>query len=260
MSKKSITKLNAFITEDKPSEDQLRSFIKDLAYENDPTGRTVTVRYSQFKRHIRDLHPRFGDEFLATINPPKELTQSIIVENKQRKLARKLVSFDEALVQTILDLKESNIPYDQAAYLQFVSGRRINEIFDSPIRVSRAHPREVSMQLSKKTGKEKVKYHKFELIKDTVTNAEFKKMLVKLRSSVNGMSLSDFTNRVNRRLKQTVRKDLSSHDLRGLHAVYRFNTDNDEALNLLGYINKTLNHGESSSDSSISYSNFKFEQ
>ena len=258
MSKKATAKLHKFITEEKPTEDQLTEFVKQLAYANEPTDRTISVRYSQLKKHLRDTHPEYSDEFLKRLNPPIDLTRKLISENKQRKLARKMVKFDDALVEKLLSLKESDNPYDQAAYIQFVSGRRINEVFDNPIRISGPRKREVSMQLSKKSGKEKGKYHKFELMKDTLTNLDFKKMINRLRSSVNGVSLSDFTNRVNRRLKSNVRKDLSSHDLRGLYAVYRFHTDNPEDINLIGYINKVLNHNDASIDSSQSYSNFKY--
>jgi len=258
MSKKSITKLHEYITQNSPTEKQLTDYVKELAYLNEPTDRTISVRYSQFKKHVRENHPQYSDEFLRNLNPPTELTKKIITENKQRKLQRKMVEFDDNLIQKILDLKESENPYENAIYLQLVSGRRINEVFDSPIRVNNRQPREVAMQLSKKTGKEKAKYHKFNLLKDTIDNKDFKQRLQKLRSSVNGVSLQDFTNRVNRKVKSLIDKNLSSHDLRGLYAVYGFETDNPDDLNMLGYINSVLNHGDTSIDSSQSYSNFKY--
>lgn len=258
MSKKSIAKLHTYITDEKPTEEQLSKYVKELAYQNEPTDRTISVRYSQFKKHIRDTHPEYSDQFLQNLNPPADLTKKIITENKQRKLARKMVKFDNELIEKILSLKDSPNAYKQAIYLQFVSGRRINEIFDNPLRISSKDPLEVAMKLSKKNGDEKSKYHKFHLLKNTITNTQFKRKIQKLRTSVNGVSLQDFTNRINRKIKQVIDKDLSSHDLRGLYAVYGYHTENDDDTNLLGYINKVLNHGDTSLDSSQSYANFKY--
>jgi hypothetical protein len=254
-----LTDLHTFISESEPDEEELRKFVRDLAYRNKPTERTITVRYSQLKKHIRELHPNYSDEFLRGLNPPKELTAKIIAENKERKMQRKLVKFDAALLNKIFDLRESDNVYSQAIYLQFISGRRINEIFDSDFRVSSKDPRQVSMRLSKKNGDDKMKFHKFELLKDTSDNKTFKEMLKKMRTSINGMSVKDFTNRVNRKIRDVVRKDLSSHDLRGLYAILKFETDNPDNLTMIGHINKSLNHGDTSIDSSVSYSNFKYE-
>ena len=258
MSKKALSKLHAYITQEKPTEEQLTKFVKDLAYLNEPTDRTISVRYSQFKKHIRDTHPEYSDKFLKELNPPTEMTKKIITENKQRKLDRKMVKFDDSLIDKILSLQNSDNPYEQAIYLQFISGRRINEVYSAPLRINNKQPLEVAMKLSKKNGDEKSKYHKFNLLQNTIQNKDFKQKLNKLRSSVNGVSLQDFTNRVNRKVKQIIDKDLSSHDLRGLYSVYGFHTQNDDDTNLLGYINKVLNHGDTSIDSSQSYSNFKY--
>jgi len=258
MSRKSLQKLHNFILDENPNEKELSAYVKELAYNNEPTDRTVTVRYSVFKKHIRDNHPKYDDDFLKTLRPPAELTNRVISENKDRKMQRKLVSFNDKTVENILDLENSTNPYEMAIYLQFISGRRINEIFESPVRISK-NPRELSMQLSKKNSKEKTKFFKFDLLKDTIDNATFKQKLNRLRTSTNGITLTDFTNRVNKKVRTIVDKDLSSHDLRGMYAVYRFETDNEDKLNMLGYINKVLNHNSTSVDSSQSYSNFKYE-
>jgi hypothetical protein len=258
MSKKLLAKLHTYITEEAPNEEQLTEKVRELAYQNEPTDRTITVRYSQIKKHLRELHPQYSDDFLKGLNPPRELTTKIITENKERKLKSKQVNFGPDMIEKIYGLKESESPFERAIYLQFVSGRRINELFDNEFRITRKKPREISMKLSKKNGDEKGKYHKLELVKDTIPNDEFKVMLNKLRSSVNGMSLKDFTNRVNRAVKGNLGKDLSSHDLRAMYAVYRHSTDNPEGLNLIGFIGQVLNHGETSVDSAVSYSNFNY--
>ena len=258
MSKKTLSKLHKYITDEKPNEEDLTQKVRELAYQNEPTDRTITVRYSQMKKHIRELHPEYSDEFLKGLNPPKELTSKIISENKERKLKSKQVNFGPDMIEKIYSLKDSESPFERAIYLQFISGRRINELFDNEFRINRKKPREISMKLSKKNGNEKSKFHKLDLIKDTIDNQEFKIILNKLRSSVNGISLSDFNNRVNRAVKNKLGKDLSSHDLRAMYAVYRHATDNDDNLNIVGYIGKVLNHNETSVDSAVSYSNFKY--
>tara|TARA_R110002050_G_scaffold272040_1_gene415718 strand:- start:12 stop:794 length:783 start_codon:yes stop_codon:yes gene_type:complete len=258
MSKKTLTALHSYITEQKPTEDELREKVRELAYNNDPTDRTVTVRYSQMKKHIREIHPEYSDDYLKSLNPPKELTAKIITENKERKMSSKQVNFGPEMIEKIYALKDSKIPFERAIYLQFISGRRINEIFDNSFRIQKAQPRVITMQLSKKNGDEKAKYHKMELIKDTIDNQEFKALLTKLRTSVTGISLKDFTGRVNKAVKSNLGKDLSSHDLRAMYAVYRHATDNPDAMNLIGYIGKVLNHGSGSVDSAVSYSNFHY--
>ena len=64
MSKKLLSKLHDYILTQKPSEDELSEKVKELAFSNEPTDRTVTVRYSQMKKHIRELHPEYSDEYL----------------------------------------------------------------------------------------------------------------------------------------------------------------------------------------------------
>jgi hypothetical protein len=66
-----LTDLHKSISESDPSEEELRKFVRDLAYRNEPTDRTITVRYSQMKKHIRELHPNYSDEFLRSSIRPK---------------------------------------------------------------------------------------------------------------------------------------------------------------------------------------------
>jgi integrase len=255
MSKQQLQQLDAFINDSKPTEAQLSKKVDEMARSNDPTVRTISTRYSKLKKRIRDNHPSFSDKFLRELNPPKEMTQAIIVENKVRRNAKKLVDFDDDLIGKIYALKDSDSPYDRAAYLEFVSGRRISEIHGGEFgRLSKSHPREVRMRLSKKKDD---KAYKFDLLKDTIDAKDFKAAVLKVRSATHGMSMSDFTSRVNRVVKKDVRKDLSSHDLRAMYAVYRFETDNPDRVNLTGYIGDVLNH-EDSSDAGIAYSNFNY--
>ena len=82
-------------------------------------------------------------------------------------------------------------------------------------------------------------------------------MLVETRKALVGVDKSVYNQRVNKILKRDLRSDLSSHDLRSMYAVYRFNKENEEKQNLVGFISSILNHGDTS-DSGIAYSNFSF--
>jgi hypothetical protein len=112
MSAKHLAKLHKYITTDKPTKEKLSEFIKDLAYSNEATDRTISTRYSLFKKHIRNNHPEYDDEFLKNLNPPIELTKKLIEENGERRMARKMVEFDQVFIDKILALKGSAIPFE----------------------------------------------------------------------------------------------------------------------------------------------------
>jgi hypothetical protein len=260
MSKKMLSAFHEFILNQKPNEEDLLAKIKELAYEGNPADRTITTRYSGMKKHVREMHPEYSDEVLRKIAPPRELTLSVISRNQEARNKKRLVKFGKAEVDKLLSWRDSDNPFQRMAFLQFVSGRRVNEIFDNEVgALPRKNPRAVKMKLSKKTGDNKDKFFTFELIGDSgITNKDFKAELKATRKALTGVDLSSFIQRLNKVLKRDLRNDLSSHDLRSMYAVYRFNTENEEQQNLTGYIGKILNHGETS-DSGIAYSNFSFQ-
>jgi hypothetical protein len=259
MSKKLLTNLHKFITDEKPSEKELLEKIKTLAYSNDPADRTITTRYSLFKKHVREVHPQYTDEFLKTMNPPRELTIKVIGANQIKRNAKKLVEFDKSIVDKLLSWRTDESPFKRIAFLQFVSGRRVNEIFNNELGgLPRKNPLSVKMKLSKKTGDDKDKFFTFELIKNAgIDNKEFRKELTSTRGAFIGLECPAFAQRMNKLLKRDLRSDLSTHDLRSMYGVYRFNTENEEKLNLTGYIAKILNHSLGS-DSGVNYSNFTY--
>jgi len=254
MSKKSIDKLRGYLSTNR-SDDELIEYVSDLANSNDPTMRTIASRFSLMKKHVRDNHPKYSDAVLRKLAPPRELTQSIIDSDKEVRNAKQDIKFDQELIDTILSLKNSSNVFERFVYLQFVSGRRISEIFESDFKAVPKKDRILKMKLSKKKDD---KFHNVELMDDT-TSPEFRKMLTDARKAVTGMSLSDFTSRINRVVRKVVRKDLTSHSLRGLYGVYRYHTDNPAKQNLVGYISRVLNHG-ASSESGVNYSNYSFEE
>jgi len=217
--------------------------------------RTIASRFSLMKKHVRDNHPKYSDDVLRKLAPPRELTQSIIDSDRLVRNAKQDIRFDQELVDTILGLKTSPNVFQRFVYLQFVSGRRISEVFESDFKAVPKKNDIIKMKLSKKKDD---KFYNIELMNDT-TSQEFRKMLTDARKAVTGMSLTDFTNRLNRTVRKAVRKDLTSHSLRGLYGVYRYHTDNPAKQNLVGYISRVLNHG-ASSESGVNYSNYSFEE
>jgi hypothetical protein len=259
MSKKLIAKLHKYITDDKPAEKELLEFVKELAYSNDGADRTITARYSLFKKHVREFHPQYTDEFLKTMNPPRELTLKVIGDNQIKRNAKKLIEFDKDIVDKLLSWRTDESPFKRIAFLQFVSGRRVNEIFNNELGgIPRKNPLSVKMKLSKKNKQDTDKFFTFELIKDAgIDNKEFRKELSSTRKAFIGVEFPAFAQRINKVLKRDLRSDLSSHDLRSMYAVYRFKTENDEKQNITGYIGKILNHADGG-DSGIAYSNFTY--
>ena len=259
MSKKLLNKLHSYITEEKPKEEELLKYINELAYSNEPADRTITTRFSKFKRHIKETHPEYNDEFLRKVAPPRELTLSVIETNKERRNGKKLVSFDQDMVDKLYSWKDDPSPLKKMAFLQFVSGRRVSETFDNELgQIVRKNDKAVKMKLDKKSGDDKDKFFTFELIRDSpITNKEWKKMLLDTRKALVGVDAGVFNQRINKILKRELRDDVSSHDLRSMYAVYRFNKENPEKQNLTGYLAQILSHGPTS-DSGIAYSNFSF--
>ena len=259
MSKKLLSKLHSYIIEEKPKEEELLKFINELAYSNEPADRTITTRFSKFKRHIKELHPEYSDDFLRKVAPPRELTLKVIETNKEKRNGKKLVEFDQDMVDKLYSWKDDPSPLKRMAFLQFVSGRRVSETFDNEVGTNpRKNDKVIKMKLDKKNGDDKDKFFSFELIKDApITNKEWRKMVADTRKALVGVDKGVYNQRINKILKRDLRDDISSHDLRSMYAVYRFNKENPNKQNLAGYLSQILSHGPTS-DSGVAYSNFSF--
>jgi len=259
MSKKLLTKLHKYITDELPTEKKLLEFITNLAMTNDPADRTITTRFSLFKKHIRELHPVYTESFLRMIAPPRELTLKVIEQNQVRRNNKKLIEFGQDIVDKLYSWKDEESPFKRMAFLQFVSGRRVSELYDNDLGTNpKGKTKSVKMKLDKKTGTDKNKFFTFDLINSApVDNKEWRKLLISTRKSLVGVDSGVYNQRLNRILKRDLRSDITSHDLRSLYAVYKFKTENPDNQNLVGYIGKILNHSDVS-DSGVAYSNFSF--
>jgi integrase len=234
----------------------LLEFINKNIMEDDPKPKTIATRYSLTKRFLRDNYPTLTEDQLKLIRPDESITMGIIENDEIVKSNKTNIKFNKDLVEKILDLKLTDNIYELAIYLQFVSGLRANELRDKDFKI-RIKNDKVRMMLSKKIDDKKSKYYPINLIPNTLTAKEFKNGLVQVRAFADLLKPTDWVKRVNRIVKKSVRKDLTSHNLRGMYSNYQFNTNNPDNQNINGFISKILNH--ENNGSSLNYSNYIFE-
>ncbi len=234
----------------------LLDFISNKVMEDSPKDKTIATRYSLIKKFLRSNYPELTEKQLKLVRPDEDITLGILQNDEIVKTKKKNIHFDKELVDKILDLKLTDDIYELAIYLQFISGLRANELRDKDFKI-RIKDDNVRMMLSKKKDNKKNKYYPINLIPDTLNAKEFKNGLIQIRAFADLLKPTDWIKRINRVVKKQVRKDLTSHALRGMYASYMFNNHNPDNQNLNGYISKVLNH--ENGDSSLNYSNYIYE-
>lgn len=234
----------------------LLDFISNKILEDSPKDKTIATRYSLIKKFLRSNYPELTEKQLKLVRPDEDITLGILQNDEIVKTKKKNIHFDKELVDKILDLKLTDDIYELAIYLQFISGLRANELRDKDFKI-RIKDDNVRMMLSKKKDNKKNKYYPINLIPNTLNAKEFKNGLVQIRAFADLLKPTDWIKRINRVVKKQVRKDLTSHALRGMYASYMFNNHNPDNQNLNGYISKVLNH--ENGDSSLNYSNYIYE-
>ena len=234
----------------------LLNFLNEKILEDSPKDKTIATRYSLIKKFLRSNYPELTEKQLKLVRPDEDITLGILQNDEIVKTKKKNIHFDKELVDKILDLKLTDDIYELAIYLQFISGLRANELRDKDFKI-RIKDDNVRMMLSKKKDNKKNKYYPINLIPNTLNAKEFKNGLVQIRAFADLLKPTDWIKRINRVVKKQVRKDLTSHALRGMYASYMFNNHNPDNQNLNGYISKVLNH--ENGDSSLNYSNYIYE-
>ena len=234
----------------------LLAFISDKIMEDSPKAKTISTRYSLTKKFLRNNYPDLTEKQLKLIRPDEDITLGIIQNDEIVKSNKSNIHFNKELVDKILDFKLTDDIYELAIYLQFISGLRAGEIIDKDYKI-RIKDETIRMMLSKKKDNKKNKYYPINLIQNTLTAKEFKNGLTQVRAFADLLKSTDWIKRINRSVKKKVRKDLTSHGLRGMYATYMFNTQNLDNQNINGYISKVLNH--EGPDSSLNYSNYIYE-
>jgi len=253
MTQRIFNSIDKFIEQNNPDFDDLLYHISNLAESHEPTLKTVASRYSKIKKYVREKYPNYSDAELKLIKPPDEVTKAIINDDIEKRAEKTNINFDDQLIKKILSFKNSKDDLARFIYLQFISGRRISEI-KSPEYIIKTYKDKVKMKLSKTKDES---FKEIFILPDTLNAKEFKKEVDNLRMRIVDISESDWTSRINRYLKKNVRKDLTSHNLRGIYGNFAFTKYNPENLNINGYITKILNH--SSYDASLNYSKYKYE-
>ena len=236
----------------------LKEFIDENIMNDNPKAKTIATRYSLTKNFIRDNYPEITEKQLKLIKPDDSITNGIIQKDLEIKSNKKNIKFDDILVDKILDFKNTDDLYELAIYLQFISGRRADELKDAEYKMRVGKDNKLKMLLSKKNKDKKNKYFPIQIIPDTITPQQFKQSVNVLRQNMSHIGSNDYIKRLNRKIKKLIRSDLTSHNLRGMYATYMFNEHNPDNQNINGYISKILNHD--SDNSSLNYSNYIYEK
>jgi len=248
------------------SDDELLSKLNYILTIDKPKERTLTNRYSLLKKYLRESYQDFmDDDIYRRLKPPDEITKKVVKMDTDVRIARTNIDFNQELVDKILsNITKDKIKFeDLAILLQFVSGRRVNEIGSRDYDF-KSYNNVLKMKLSKcytdcVDGKSVFKDIK--LIPNTLSVSKFKELLKKLRKYTDGVSSQNWTRRLNKYIKIHYRQDLSTHNLRGMYAMYFYEKYNPENLNLLGFIKNILNHktGDGEKEgASINYAKYKF--
>jgi len=257
MSKRLFKIISNYTNNNDYSFQDLKDFIDEKILEDEPKPKTIATRYSLVKNFLRDNYQQITDKQLKLIRPDEEITNGIIQKDLEIKSNKKNVVFNKELVDKILDFKNTENIYELAMYLQFISGRRADEIKDKEYIARVGKDKKLKMLLSKKNGKNQNKYYQITLIPNTLSPEQFKNALKMVRQNFSHIGSNDYIKRLNRKIKKLVRSDLTSHSFRGMYATYLFNNFNHDNQNINGFIEKVLNHD--SSGSSLNYSNYLYE-
>ena len=255
MSKKLFLKLDDFLNEKSIDDEALLKYINELVMSNEPTNKTIATRFSKIKAYLRENYVEITEEFLKKVKPSDIIIQEIINSDAEKKTNKTNIHFNTKIIEDILNLKNSTNVYDKGIYLQFISGRRINEIFDDTIKLHMVKNTPDKIKFSSLSKKKNEKPHIVKLIPD-ISAKEFRNHIYKLRQVVNGISLNDYNKRLNKRIKKKISNNLTSHNLRGMYGMFLFSKYNEEDQNINGFITKVLNHD--SSDASLHYTNYIF--
>lgn len=258
MSKKLFDNLKKLV-ETETDDGKILTGIKDLVHQNEPTKRTIVNRYSRVKKFLRDEYDKFPIDFLNQVKPDKEVIDYVVnLDNENRKL-KQTIKFNKSNIDTILKLRDSDRLIDLIIYLQFISGRRINEIINDEFNTILKPKTNNEIYFSHLSKQKEPKKVLVKLIVDNITPREFKNLLNRTRNKIKDLhlNLNDLTQKVNRHLKRIFDNGInSSHNLRGMYALYLYELSG-KTQNINGFLTDILNHD--STDTSLNYSNYIFE-
>ena len=261
MSKRIYNKINSFLqNEDFKMEDFLHELHELIVNDGiSPSDKTIATRYSLVKNFLRNNYPSdFSEDDLKSVRPSSTVIDRIVSNDKILKESKKDVLFSKIDIDKILELGKSSNIFEKFIYLMFISSRRMSEIKEAKyvIKLNRGKPNQIKMLLAKKNSNNQDTLFIVEIMPNTLSAKNFRSETNKIRLTTEDISTNDFNKRLNRKIKQLFPgKNWHSHTLRGLSAVYMYETNNKDGLAKNPYIMKQLN--QDSLDSSLSYSNYK---
>lgn len=261
MSKRIYNKINTFLqNEDFKMKDFLNELHEIIVNDGiNPSDKTIATRYSLTKNFLRNNYPSdFSEDDLKNVRPNADVIDRIVSKDKILKENKTDVLFSKLDIDKILELGNSKNIFEKFIYLMFISARRMAEIKEQKyvIKLNRGKAFSVKMNLAKKNDNHRDTMFVVQLTPDTMDGKQFRSEVNKVRLLSEDVSTNDFNKRLNRKIKQLFPgKNFHSHTLRGLSAIYNYETNNKEGLAINPYIMKHLN--QDSLDSSLSYSNYK---
>ena len=228
--------------------DEALDKIKSLVMIDDPKPRTISNRFSLFKKEMQKYTN--NKEFLKKVRPPDVLTRQLIKENLRIRDVDKLrKTITKKEIDTLMNLQFSQDPYQIALFLLFCSGRRNSELIENRFSED---PETDDLILVSGLKKKRGAGPEFETFKPICPREEFLNLLTR----VENLRKSTFNTLLNRRIKKIFTRMWTVHLLRSVYANYIFHFDNPTDKKINQSIKESLNH--SAIESSLSYTGIKF--
>ena len=245
--KKIIDDIINFIETNDVEDDIIKKYIDDLVNKNNPTVRTICNRYSLIKKAIITNFDGFTDEFLKSIKPHENIMKQILIEDVEKRCEKSNFNFTEKMLEDILSLKNTDDLYELSIYIQFISGRKSNEVYkNNDIKINRIKNKANIIKFSNLKNDEII-----ELINNTDSN-EYKNLYNKINNELN-IPVQEYFNKINSKLKNMFPySNISCFKLKGCYVCYiNHIKNNNENM-------KVENENENYITEFKSYSNYKF--
>lgn len=243
---------NGSISEDTLVEEVLKESTNDKY-----KPRTIINKISNSKKYLINMNiPR---SVYSRIKPAKKLVDKVINDDQIRRAGKINFVITNDMVRWIIDNKDKSI-MNKLAFAMMISGRRINEILSTQIKVTRYPKSKNKIRFSHLSKQKDKKTAVVELLPVKLTgydNNMFSKLLKKIREILGDEPVSDVNRKFNKWLRKNIYSDMTSHSIRGIYAYLMWIMVDKKKKNINGYLSEVLNHD--SYDTSLSYSKYVIE-
>ena len=226
--------------------------IKSLIILDNPSDRTITVRFSTAKKifgeTIKDL------DFLKEIRPDSDLTKKVIQDNEEIRDTRRMKDINIDMFKKIINLKNSNNIYDNYLYALFISGRRTSELISATFKKGVGKNIYIMDGLLK-TGSENAedKICNFK----TLSNKSFLILIRKIKKEIKQRKIKQFKKNLDNRIRFLFDGEITPHTLRSIYINYLYKFHNPENIEINPFIQQYLNH--KTIKASLSYTGIKID-